>query len=232
MRRRGKRYRESVLAVDAVKRYPVEAAVGVLKRFKPAKFDETVELSVHLGIDPKQADQLVRGTISLPKGLGKTVRVIAFAASPAVVEAARKAGAVEAGGDDLIKKVADGWLDFDVAIASPDMMGKVGRLGRVLGPQGKMPSPKSGTVTTDVAQAVEAFRAGKVEYRNDDTGNLHVPVGKRSFTDGALVENVRAVLEHLATVRPAAVKGEFIRKAVLSATMSPPVLLAVTGHEG
>lgn len=226
MRRRSKRYTEALQALEPERRYAIDQAVGVLKKMKPARFDETVNLSLHLGIDPKQADQMVRGTVSLPKGLGKEVRVIVFA-SPDKLAAARAAGAVEAGGDDLIKKVADGWLDFDVAIAAPEMMGKVGRLGRVLGPQGKMPSPKSGTVTPDVAEAVTAFRAGKVEYRADDTGNLHVPVGKRSFPDGDLAENIRAAIEHIQTARPAAVKGQFILKAVVSATMSPGVPLQV-----
>lgn len=225
MKRHGKRYNESAKLVEPERRYPVEQAVATLKKFKPAKFDETVNLSLHLGIDPKQADQMVRGTISLPKGLGKEVRVIVFAPADKAAEG-KKAGAVEAGADDLIKKVGDGWLDFDVAIATPDMMGKVGRLGRVLGPQGKMPTPKAGTVTADVAEAVTAFRAGKVEYRADETGNLHIPVGKRSFDDAALKENVTAVLDHIQSVRPAAVKGQFVLKAVLSATMSPGVQLA------
>ena len=225
MKEHGKRYTESLTAVEAGKRYPIDQAVATLKKFKPAKFDETVNLSLHLGINPKQADQMVRGTVSLPKGLGKEVRVIVFGPTDKVEEA-RRAGAIEAGGDELIKKVNDGWLDFDVAIATPDMMGKVGRLGRVLGPQGKMPSPKSGTVTVDVEAAVTAFRAGKVEYRTDETGNLHVPVGKRSFEPSALVENVKAILEHIQAARPASVKGQFIVKAVLSATMSPGVQLA------
>ncbi len=224
MKRHGKRYNESAKLVEEGKRYPLDQAVAALKKFKPVKFDETVNLSIHLGIDPKQADQMVRGTLSLPKGLGKEVRVIVFGPADKAAEG-KRAGAVEAGADDLIKKVGDGWLDFDVAISTPDMMGKVGRLGRVLGPQGKMPSPKSGTVTADVAEAVTAFRAGKVEYRTDETGNLHIPVGKRSFDDAAIRENVNAVLDHVQAARPPSVKGQFMIKAVLSATMSPGILL-------
>lgn len=222
MKRHGKRYNESLKMVEPEKAYPLKEAVETLRKLKPAKFDETVEVSVHLGIDPKKADQMVRGTVSLPRGLGKSVREIVFAQGEKV-EKARAAGAVEAGGDELIKKVGDGWLEFDVAVATPDMMGKVGRLGRVLGPQGKMPSPKSGTVTDDVERAVDEFKAGKVEYRTDDTGNLHIPVGKRSFEAGALVENVKAVMEHIQAARPAAVKGQFVLKAVLSSAMSPGV---------
>ena len=220
----GKRYEESVKQVEEGKRYAVRDAIATLRKFKPAKFDETVDLSVSLGIDPKKTEQMVRGTFSLPKGLGRKVRIIVFA-SPDRATAARAAGAEEAGGDELVKKVGDGWLDFDIAISTPDMMGKVGRLGRVLGPQGKMPSPKSGTVTENVENAVREFKAGKVEYRNDETGNLHIPVGKCSFKDEDLATNVGAILDHIASIRPPAVKGRFVKKAVLSSTMSPGVLL-------
>ncbi|MBI4230918.1 MAG: 50S ribosomal protein L1 [Planctomycetes bacterium] len=219
----GKRYRSSLEAQPVPGApLPIPQAVAVLRKYKPAKFDETVELSMRLGIDPKQADQLVRGSFSMPRGLGKTVRVIVFAGDAAAKEA-RDAGALEVGGDDLIKKVAEGWLDFDVAVAHPEMMAKVGRLGKVLGPQGKMPSPKSGTVTPKVGEAVKAFQAGKIEYRNDDSGNLHVPVGKRSFPDDALVENLKAFSGHILANRPAGVKGTFLHGAAISLTMSPSV---------
>lgn len=222
----GKRYRASLEARGTDAASPIPEAVKALRRFSPAKFDETVELAMRLGIDPKQADQLVRGAFTMPRGLGKKVRVIVFAGEAASQEA-RAAGAIEAGGDDLIKKVAEGWLDFDVAVAHPEMMGKVGRLGKVLGPQGKMPSPKSGTVTPKVADAVKAFQAGKLEYRNDDSGNLHVPVGKRSFPDDALVENVSAFAEHIQSSRPAGVKGTFVKSVSLKLTMSPAVKVSL-----
>jgi len=175
-----------------------------------------------LWIDPKQTDQLVRGSLSLPHGVGKQKKVIAFC-DDSQVEAARNAGAIEAGTDDLVKKVMDGWTDFDVAIASPKVMGKVGKLGRVLGPQGKMPSPKNGTVTDDVATAVAEFKAGKIEFRNDAGGNVHAVVGKQSFEKKKLVENVEAFVNHIKRVKPSSAKGTFIKKACLSATMSPAV---------
>jgi large subunit ribosomal protein L1 len=191
-----------------------------------AKFDETVEVGMKLGIDPKQADQLVRGSISLPHGLGTSKKVIVFAEG-ARAEEARAAGALEVGGAELAKKIEGGWLDFDVAVASPDMMKVVGRLGRVLGPQGKMPSPKSGTVTEDIATAVKEFKAGRVEYRNDTEGNIHLPVGKKSFAEKTLAENIEALLAHIGRAKPASSKGVFIQKAVVSLTMSPGVPLAV-----
>lgn len=187
-----------------------------------AKFDQTVECVVHLGIDPKQADQLVRGSISLPHGIGKQKKVIAFV-EDSDIEAAKQAGAIEAGNDDLIKKVSDGWLDFDVAIASPKVMGKVGRLGRVLGPQGKMPSPKNGTITAKAAEAVAEFAAGKIEFRNDSGGNIHVVVGKQSFDSKKLQENIEAFISHIKKVKPAAAKGTYIKSMFISATMSPSI---------
>jgi large subunit ribosomal protein L1 len=179
-----------------------------------------------LGIDTKLAEQLVRGSISLPHGIGKQKRVIAFC-DDTDAEAAKKAGAVEAGADDLIKKVTDGWLDFDVAIASPKVMGKVGKLGKVLGPQGKMPSPKNGTVTNDVATAVSEFTAGKIEFRNDTGGNVHVVVGKQSFEAKKLVDNIEAVVSYIKKIKPASSKGTYIKKMCISATMSPGVLVNV-----
>jgi large subunit ribosomal protein L1 len=199
-------------------------AVEKIKSFKSVKFDQSIECVMHLGIDPKQADQLVRGSISLPHGIGKQKKVVAFC-EDSDVEACKSAGAVEAGSDELVKKVSDGWLDFDVAIASPKVMGKVGKLGRVLGPQGKMPSPKNGTVTADVAKAVGEFAAGKIEFRNDAGGNVHVVVGKQSFEKEKLVENIDAFISHIKKIKPAASKGTYIKKVSISATMSPGVTI-------
>jgi len=221
-----KRFREAQKKVDSSKRYPVAEAVAVLKTFPPAKFDETVEISMRLGVDVKQPDQMLRGSASLPKGLGKEKRVIAFCAG-AAAEAAKEAGAIEAGSEELVKKVQDGWTDFDIAVAAPDMMRIVGRLGRVLGPQGKMPSPKSGTVAENVPQAVREFRAGRMEYRTDATGNLHAPVGKLSFSEEDLRQNAEAFIAHIQAAKPAGVKGVFIVAAYLSSTMSPAIRLAV-----
>ncbi|MCI0588689.1 MAG: 50S ribosomal protein L1 [Planctomycetes bacterium] len=222
----GKRYRKSAKAVVPDRLYPLPEAVRLLQTFEPAKFDETVDLAIHLGIDPKKTDQLLRGAVSLPRGLGRTVRVAVFAEGDAA-GSAKDAGADFVGSEDLAKKVLGGWTDFDIAIAHPDQMKVVGRLGKVLGPQGKMPSPKSGTVTPEVGQAVREFKAGKVEFRTDAGGNVHAPVGKRSFPAEHLVENVTALLDHLRAMRPAAVKGVFFSKVVLSSTMSPAVLVEV-----
>ena len=224
--KRSKRYRQAAKLVDSAKAYPLAEAVKILASLPKTKFDETVGLSVKLGIDPKQSDQLLRGSFSLPKGLGRSKKVIVFAQGDKAVEA-KEAGADEVGADELIKKVEAGWLDFDVAIAHPALMGKVGKLGRVLGPQGKMPSPKSGTVTDAISLAVKEFKAGKVEFRNDDGGNLHVPMGKRSFAPEALVENVEAFLEHLRGLKPPSSKGAFLMRVFLSSTMSPGIRLAV-----
>ena len=190
------------------------------------KFHQKIECVLHLGVDPKQADQLVRGSISLPHGIGKQKKVIAFC-EDSDVEAAKSAGAIEAGNDQLVKKVNDGWMDFDVAIASPKVMSKVGKLGRVLGPQGKMPSPKNGTVTANVAKAVAEFAAGKVEFRNDAGGNVHVVVGKQSFDKQKLVENIDALVSHIKKIKPAASKGTYIKKVSISATMSPGITIDV-----
>lgn len=200
----------------------LDAAVDKVKSFKDVKFDQTIECVLVLGIDPKQADQLIRGSLSLPHGVGKQKKVIAFC-DDTQVEAAKKAGAVEAGTDELIAKITGGWTDFDVAVASPRVMGKVGKLGRVLGPQGKMPSPKNGTVTDDVATAVAEFTAGKIEYRNDAGGNVHAVVGKQSFDKQKLVENIEAFVSHIKKIKPATAKGTYIKKACLAATMSPGV---------
>lgn len=227
MKRRSRRYNESNKAVDQSREYGVKEAVSIVKAFKKAKFDEAVDIVMKLGVDPKHSDQLVRGSFSLPKGIGKEVRVVVFASGDDKVEMARKAGAVEAGGDDLLKKIEGGWLDFDVAISTPDMMGKVGKLGRVLGPQGKMPSPKSGTVTNDILNAVTEFKEGKIEYRTDAGGNVHAPVGKVSFSDGDLVENIESFINHIVGNRPPAAKGTFVQKISISSSMGPGVRIAL-----
>ena len=221
MRFRSKRYKsESEKTSKDVMSLP--AAVEKIKSFKSVKFDQTVECVLHLGIDSKQADQLVRGSISLPHGIGKQKKVIAFC-DDTDAEAAKKAGAIEAGADDLVKKVTDGWMDFDVAIASPKVMGKVGKLGRVLGPQGKMPSPKNGTVTNDIVTAISEFAAGKVEFRNDSGGNVHAVVGKQSFDTKKLIENIEAFVAHIKKIKPSAAKGTYIKKMCISSTMSPGI---------
>jgi large subunit ribosomal protein L1 len=204
----------------------LDQAVEKIKSFKGVKFDQTVECVLQLGINPKQTDQLVRGSLSLPHGVGKQKRVIAFC-DEADAEAAKNAGAVEAGADDLVKKITDGWMDFDVAVASPKVMGKVGKLGRVLGPQGKMPSPKNGTVTDDVATAVAEFTAGKIEFRNDSGGNVHAVVGKQSFDKKLLVENIQAFVAHIKKLKPTAAKGTYIKAAHVTATMTPALEVTV-----
>jgi len=205
---------------------PVQDAVNVLKKFKAPKFDQTVEVAMHLGIDPSRADQNIRGSVALPKGLGKTKRVVAFCGEDDVA-ACREAGAVEAGGEELVKKISDGWMEFDVAVASPDMMRVVSKLGRLLGPRGLMPSPKAGTVTKDVAGAVREYAAGKVEYRADKTGNVHVPVGKMSFPPEDLAENIDYFINTIQKAKPAAAKGNYVRKVVISGTMTPGIRIAV-----
>jgi len=202
-------------------------AIAMLRKFDATKFDETVEIALRLGIDPKQTSQAVRGAFSLPHGTGKKLRVIAFCEGEDA-SAAIAAGAIEAAGEELAKKVDGGWLDFDVAIAHPGMMRFVGKLGRVLGPQGKMPSPKSGTVTADIATAVREFVAGKIEFRNDVGATVHAPVGRRSFTPEQLAENIHAFIEHVKTLRPSGTKGIFIRKAFIKSTMSPSVAVQVS----
>jgi large subunit ribosomal protein L1 len=215
-----KRFRTAVERVDRNQLYEPKAALDLLKSLPAPKFDETVDVVVKLGIDPRKTDQLVRGAVSLPKGLGRSVKVVVFAEGDKA-EAATSAGADEVGSEELAKKIQGGWMDFDVVIASPDMMKHVGKLGKVLGPQGKMPSPKSGTVTPDVAKAVQEFKAGKVEFRTDSGGNVHAPVGKRSFSVDDLEENLSAFLDHLTSLRPAAVKGTFLRRISVSTTMGP-----------
>ncbi len=221
----GKRYRGDFEKVPSGP-VSVSEAIGFLKQFDGTKFDQTVELAVWLSIDPKQADQAIRGAMSLPNGIGKRRRVIAFCEEKDV-EGAVAAGAIEAGGDDLVAKVQKGWTDFDVAIATGPMMRSVSRLGRILGPAGKMPSPKAGTVVEDVPAAVTEYAAGKIKFRNDDGGNIHVPVGKISFEPEKLAENIEAFLSRLKAMKPAVSKGAFIKSAFLSATMSPSIGLDI-----
>ena len=214
--------------MDRNKTYEAQDAIQLLKDLPGAKFDESVEVVIRLGIDPRKTDQLVRGAVSLPKGLGRDVKVVVFAEGEKA-EQAKAAGADEVGSEDLAAKILGGWMDFDIVITSPDMMRHVGKLGKVLGPQGKMPSPKSGTVTPDVANAVTEFKAGKVEFRTDAGGNVHAPVGKRSFSTEDLVANLEAFLSHVETMRPAAVKGAFLRRVCLSTTMGPGLRLSTGG---
>jgi len=222
---RSKRYKKESEQVTK-ESLSLAEAVEKVKLFKSVKFDQSIECVLHLGIDPKQADQMVRGSISLPYGIGKQKKVIAFC-EDAEIEAAKEAGAIEAGCDELIKKISDGWMDFDVAIASPKVMGKVGKLGRVLGPQGKMPSPKNGTVTGEVTNAVAEFAAGKVEFRNDAGGNVHTVVGKQSFEAEKLIGNIEAFVSHIKKIKPAVAKGTYVKKVSLSATMSPSITVSI-----
>jgi large subunit ribosomal protein L1 len=219
---KGKKYQAALERFDREELYPPSEAVGLVKDMATANFDETVELAVRLGVDPRKADQIVRGTLSLPSGTGRTARVVVFAAGEGAAEA-REAGADEVGADDLVARVEGGFLDFDVAIATPDLMGQVGKLGRVLGPRGLMPNPKTGTVTTDVGKAVTEFKGGRVEYRTDKVGNVHVRVGKVSFTREQLLANLHAVIDELVRAKPPAAKGRYLRSVAVSSTMGPGV---------
>ena len=222
MPQHGKKYKESLSKVDRETLYGIAEAVDLVKSLANAKFDETVELAVRLGVDPRKADQIVRGTLSLPEGTGRTNRVAVFAAGDAAAEA-RAAGADVVGADDLVAQINGGFLDFDVAIATPDLMGQVGSLGRVLGPRGLMPNPKTGTVTTDVGKAVTEFKGGRVEFRTDKVGNVHIRVGKASFERDRLVKNIRAVIDELQRAKPAAAKGRYFLSVTVSSTMGPGV---------
>lgn len=222
--KRGKKYNAAAEKVDSLKFYTLEEAVPILKQFDTAKFDETVELSANLGVDPRHADQQVRGTVVLPHGTGKKVRVLVLARGEKEKEAT-EAGADHVGADEYIPKLREGWMDIDVIIATPDLMGEVGKLGRVLGPKGLMPNPKSGTVTFDVAKAVKEVKAGKIEYRVDKGSNIHVPVGKMSFSADQLLENVRVLVSELLRVKPASAKGKYLKSLSLSPTMGPSIKL-------
>jgi large subunit ribosomal protein L1 len=224
-KKHSKRYRQALALVEAGKSYPLKSAVDILTRFPKAKFVETVEVAFRLGVDPRQSDQMVRGTVVLPHGSGKTVRVLVFAKPGPAADAARQAGAEYVGFEDLIKKCQEGWADFDVAIATPEAMTEVRKLGKVLGPRGLMPNPKTGTVTDDTAKAVKEVKAGRVEFKVDKSANLHIAVGKISFAPQQIEENARAAIEAVIKSRPAAVKGAFIRSCTVSTTMSPPVPL-------
>ncbi len=224
MSSRGKQYRENAKKVEAGKTYPLSEAIGIIKSFTGGKFDQSVEVCMHLGIDPRQADQLVRGAISLPHGIGKAKRVVAFCGADKV-EGAKGAGAIEAGGEELVKKISDGWMEFDVAVASPDMMRVVSKLGRQLGPRGLMPSPKAGTVTADVEQAVTEYAAGKVEFRNDSGGNVQALVGKQNFSEEKLLENAEFFIRTIEKMKPASAKGQYVKKVTVCATMTPGVLI-------
>lgn len=225
MAKRGKKYQQALQLVDRTKHYALDEAVQLVKKAAPAKFDETVELAVKLGIDPKRADQQVRGAVVLPHGTGKTVRVLVFAKGEKAKEA-EAAGADYVGDEELIEKVSQGWFDFDVVVATPDMMGQVGKLGRILGPRGLMPNPKTGTVTFEVAKAVQEIKAGKIEYRTDKAGVVHVPVGKVSFAEEKLAENIKTVIEALIRAKPPAAKGTYLRSVAISSTMGPGIRLA------
>ena len=224
MTKRSKKYRESAEKIDRSTLYSPAEAIALLKSMPKYNFDESIDAVYRLNVDPRKADQLIRGTVSLPNGTGKTVRVAVFARGPQA-EAAKAAGADKVGDDDLVKKVQDGFLDFDAVVATPDMMGKVGRLGRVLGPRGLMPNPKTGTVTMDVAKAVKEIKGGKITFRVDRNGNLSFLIGKMSFDEKALLENFEAVAAEIKRLRPSTVKGRYVEHATLSSTMSPGITL-------
>lgn len=225
--KRSKSYRAAAEKIDADVTYAPLDAVRLAKKTASAKYDETVEVAMRLGVDPRKADQMVRGTVNLPHGTGKTARVLVFANGDKA-EAAKAAGADFVGSDDLLEKVAGGWLDFDAVVATPDLMGKVGRLGKVLGPRGLMPNPKTGTVTMDTAKAVTDIKGGKIEFRVDRHANLQFLIGKKSFTDQQLIDNYFAVLDEVLRLKPSASKGRYVRKVAVSATMSPSVLVDIT----
>ncbi|MCL6625970.1 50S ribosomal protein L1 [Alicyclobacillus shizuokensis] len=231
MARKSKRFQEAVKQVDRAQEYDPREAIELLKQVATAKFDETVEAAVRLGVDPKKQDQQIRGAVVLPHGTGKTARVLVFAKGEKAKEA-QAAGADFVGDDDLIQRVSQGWMDFDVVVATPDMMGSVGRLGRILGPKGLMPNPKTGTVTFDVARAVEEIKAGKIEYRLDKAGNIHVPIGKVSFDVEQLLGNLRTLVDALQKAKPPAAKGQYFRNLSISSTMGPGIKVSVQRLSG
>lgn len=218
----GKKYQDAVKLIEADKQYDLQDAVELVKKTSTAKFDATVEIAVRLGVDPKYADQQVRGAVVLPFGTGKTKRVLVFAKGEKAKEA-EAAGADVVGAEDVVAQIQGGWFEFDVAVATPDMMGLVGRLGKVLGPKGLMPNPKVGTVTLDVTRAINEIKAGKIEYRTDKAGNIHAPIGKVSFDDAKLLENAKTLIETLIKVKPSGAKGQYVKTITLSTTMGPGV---------
>ncbi len=226
MAKHGKKYKEALKLIEEGKLYAAKEAVEIVKKTATAKFDETIELHVRLGVDPKYADQQVRGAVVLPHGTGKTKRVLVFAKGEKVKEA-EDAGADFVGSDEMVTKIQGGWLEFDVAVATPDMMGTVGRLGKVLGPRGLMPNPKLGTVTMDLTKAISEIKAGKVEYRTDKAGNVHCPIGKASFDEAKLLENYQALIDTLNRAKPAAAKGQYMKSITVSSTMGPGVPVAL-----
>lgn len=231
MNGKGKSYRAALAKVDRTQRYLLEDGLQLLRDTARAKFDETVEMAIRLGVDPRQADQNVRGTVSLPHGMGKTVRVLAFAKGEKEKEA-QEAGADFIGSDELIKKISEGWFDFDKAVATPDMMAAVGRIGKVLGPRGLMPNPKTGTVTMEIGKAVKEIKAGKLEFRVDKAGIVHVPVGKASFDAEKLIDNARAVLMAILRAKPASAKGNYVRGVTISTTMGPGIKVDLSQIRG
>ena len=229
MKKRGKKYQEAVKLIDRTKAYDVKEAITLLKQVSKANFDETVEVSFRLGVDPKKADENIRGAVVLPHGTGKTQRVLVFAKGEKIKEA-EAAGADYIGDQDVIAKINDGWFEFDVIVATPDMMAEVGKLGRVLGPKGLMPNPKTGTVTFEVEKAVNDIKAGKVEYRVDKSSNLHVPIGKISFEDDKLFENFETIVETIVKVKPQSSKGKYLRNLVITSTMGPGIKVDASGY--
>lgn len=222
MSKKTKNYLKASKQVDSLKHYSVTEAIKLTKEVAYAKFDETVDLAFRLGIDPRHADQMIRGAILMPAGTGKTVKVVVIASGEKITDA-EKAGADFAGGDDLINKIAGGWMEFDRVIATPDMMGKIGKIGRLLGPRGLMPNPKLGTVTTDVVKAIQEQKSGKVEYRSDKTGIVHVPIGKKSFTEAKLNENFKAIVGAIMKAKPVSAKGVYLKSLTISTTMGPGI---------
>jgi large subunit ribosomal protein L1 len=227
MKYRGKGYRAALEKVDRTMRYPLEEGLRLVQETKRAKFDETIDLAVRLGVDPKQADQNIRGTVVLPHGMGKAVRVVAFARGDKGREA-EEAGADFVGADDLIKKITEGWLDFDNAVATPDMMAAVGKIGKILGPRGLMPNPKVGTVTMDISKAVKEIKAGKLEFRVDKAGIVHIPIGKASFSLEKLLDNASVVLTSVVKAKPASAKGNYVQGVTVSTTMGPGIKIDLT----
>lgn len=226
MAKHSKRHTALAAKDKASKPLALEQAVGLLKQFGNTKFDQSVDVAMRLGVDSKQADQIVRGSVVLPHGIGKSLRVVVFAKGD-LADQARQAGANEVGAEDLAKKIKDGWTEFDVCIATPDMMGVVGPLGRVLGPRGLMPSPRAGTVTPEIAKTVKEYKAGKVEFRNDAGGNVHAAVGKLSFDAPKLVDNIQTFINHILNLKPSSVKGHYLKGITISATMSPGIKIAI-----